>query len=103
MFTRTTERITWGETLAQEQHRRELLAVSGRQRSMRQESEQETAFYRLLLARLGERLVKWGCHLQARHGTLAEASRSIYHVKMLRQQLSMTDTGTGLSLCLGRK
>jgi len=103
MFPRITERITWGEALAQEQRQRGLRQEASDQRSILQESDQEPAFYQLLLARLGERLVKWGCRLQARYGTLAEASRSIYYVKMLDQQLPVPDACASFSLCIGRK
>jgi hypothetical protein len=80
-----------------------LLRVSDHHRSIRRESKQEAAFHQLLLARLGERLVGWGCRLQARYGTLAEATQSLYHVEVLRQQLSAPDAGASLSLCLGSR
>ena len=103
MFPKITDTITWEETLAQEQHRGELLKEANHQRSIRRESKQKPAAYQLLLARLGGQLVKWGCRLQAEYGTLAEASKSIYHVKKLRQQLSAPDARASLSLCLDRK
>jgi hypothetical protein len=99
VFTKITDTITWEETLAQEQHRRELLKEADHHRSIRRGAKQETVFHQLLLARLGERLVRWGCRLQARYGTLAEATQSICHVKVLRQQLSAADAGASLSLC----
>ena len=102
MFTKITDTITWEETLAQEQHRIELLKAADHHGSIRREHKQKTAFHQLLLARLGERLVSWGCGLQARYGTLAEATRSIRHVKVLRQQLSAPDAGASLSLCSDR-
>jgi hypothetical protein len=102
MLIKMTDMIAWEETLAQEQHHNELqlLKTADHQRSIRREPKQETAFHQLLLARLGERLVRWGCRLQARYGTLAEATRSIRHVIVLGQQFSAPDAGAGLSLCL---
>jgi hypothetical protein len=104
VFTKITDTIPWEETLAQEQHRSELLLLKAadHHRSIRREHKQKTAFHQLLLARLGERLVSWGCGLQARYGTLAEATRSICHVKVLRQQLSAPDARASLSLCSDR-
>jgi hypothetical protein len=102
VFTKITDTIAWEETLAQEQHRSELLRVAEHHRSIRREPKQETAFHQLLLARLGERFVSWGCRLQARYGTLAEATQSICHVKVLRQQLSAPDARASLSLCSDR-
>ena len=102
MFTKITDTIPWEEALAQDHHRSELLKVAEHHRSIRREHEQKTAFHQLLLARLGERLVSWGCGLQARYGTLAEATRSICHVKVLRQQLSAPDARASLSLCSDR-
>ena len=100
MLTKISDTIGWEEALAQERRRWELLKEAEYYRSIRREDTQKTAFHQLLLARLGERLVSWGCGLQARYGTLAEATRSIRHVKALRQQLSASDTGASLSLCL---
>jgi len=93
----------WEEALAQEQHRRELLEKAKHQRLIQKVSERGTTSYQLLLAQLGEQLVKWGCHLQARYGTLAEASNSIRYIKVLRRQFSAPDTGIGLSPCLGKR
>ena len=90
-----TDRIPWEETLAQEQHHRELFKKANRRRSIRQTPERETTSYQLLLVRLGERLVKWGCRLQARYGTLTQVSESILYTKALYQQLSTADTGIG--------
>jgi len=95
--------ITWTDILVREQRRRELLKEANHWRLARQVSNRETASYQLLLARLGEQLVKWGCRLQAKYGTLAEASNSTYYVKMLRRQFSAPDTGISASACSGRK
>jgi len=103
MIPKITDMIPWEEARAREQHQRELLKEANHQRSIRQVSKRETTSYQLLLARLGERLVKWGCRLQAKYGTLAEASNSICYVKMLRQQFLAPDTSINLSLCLGKK
>ena len=82
-----TDRIPWEETLAQKQHHRELLNKAHRRHSISQTSERETISYQLLLARLGERLVKWGCRLQDRYGTLTQVSESICYTKATYQQL----------------
>lgn len=95
--------ITWEDILVQEQYRRKALAEADHQRLIQQMSERETTPYRLVLARLGEQLVKWGCRLQAKYGTLAEASNSIRHVKMLRQQFLVPSTSINLSPCSGKK
>ena len=95
--------ITWEDVLVQEEYRRELLKEAEHERLIRQVSRRETARHQLLLARLGERLVKWGCRLQARYGTMAEASRSVCYVKMLRQQFAAPKTSISLSPCLGKK
>ena len=103
MISKITDTIPWEESLVQEQHQRELLEGARRQRLIRQVSKHETTSYQLLLARLGEQLVKWGCRLQAKYGTLAEASKSICYVKMLRQQFSAPGAGISLSPCSGKK
>lgn len=95
--------ITWEDVLVQEEYRREALAEANHQRLIRQLSKRETTSYQLLLARLGEQLVKWGCRLQAKYGTLAEASNSICYVKKLRQQFSAPSTSISLSPCAGNK
>jgi len=95
--------ITWEDVLVHEEFRWEALAEANHQRSIRQLSKRETTSYQLLLARLGEQLVKWGCRLQAKYGTLAEASNSICYVKKLRQQFSAPSTSISLSPCAGNK
>jgi len=70
MFTKVTGNITWEGSVAHEQHRKELIAEAGRQSLARSVSKNETAFYRLLLGRLGEQLIKWGSRLQVQYGTL---------------------------------
>jgi hypothetical protein len=102
MLIKMTDTIDWEERLAQ-QRRSELLEAAEHQRSSRREPERKTALHQLLLARLGERLVSWGCRLQARHGTLAEATQSIRRAKVLCQQLSVSDARANLSLCLGSR
>jgi hypothetical protein len=103
MLPKINDTITWGETLAQEQHRKEFLRKANQQRSIRRVLKDRPPAYQLGLARFGGQLVKWGCRLQARYGTLAEASKSIHCVKVLRQQLSTPDAGIGLSPCVGNK
>ena len=95
--------ITWEDILVQEEYRREALAEANHQRLIRRVSNRETTSYQLLLARLGEQLVKWGCRLQAKYGTLAEASNSICYVKNLRQRFSAPSTSISLSPCAGNK
>ena len=95
--------ISWTDLLVREQHRRELLEEANHQRLIRQVSKHETTSYQLLLARLGEQLVTWGYRLQARYGSLAEASNSICHVETLRQQFSAPDTSINLSSCSGKR
>jgi hypothetical protein len=103
MLIKMTDMIAWEETLAQQQRRNELLEAAEHHRSIGREPKQEAALHQRLLARLGERLVSWGCRLQARHGTLAEATQSICHAKALRRQLSAPDARANLSLCLGSR
>jgi len=103
MISKITDMIPWEEARAQEQHQRELLAEANRQRLIRQVSKRETTSYQLLLAQLGEQLVKWGCRLQAKYGTLAKASNSICYVKMLHRQFSAPGTSISLSPCSGKK
>ena len=95
--------ITWEDILVQEEYRREALAEANHQRLIRRVSKRETTSYQLLLARLGEQLVKWGCRLQAKYGTLAEASNSVCYVKNLRQRFSAPSTSISLSPCAGNK
>ncbi|MDY6875668.1 MAG: hypothetical protein SWK90_05645 [Chloroflexota bacterium] len=83
--------ITWENILVQEQYRKEALEKAAHWRLIKA-SGRKTKPYQLVLGRLGEQLVKWGCRLQARYGTLAEASNSVCHVKMLRQQFSAPNT-----------
>ncbi len=63
----------WEEPIVHEQHRRELIEETGRQRLARLVSKNETTFYQLWLGRLGEQLVKWGYRLQVRYGTLTSS------------------------------
>ncbi len=80
--------ITGRDELVQEEYRKVRLEEADLQRLIRQAYTRETTPLRPLLARLGGQLVEWGCRLQAQYGTLAEASNSICHIKMLRQQIS---------------
>ena len=83
MITKVTGKITWEGSVAQEQHRRELIAATARQSLVRSVSGNKTTFYQFLLAQLGEQLVEWGYRLQAPYGTFAE---SIDRVETLCQQ-----------------
>ena len=71
MITKVMGPVMLEGNMAQEQRRKELIEETGRQHLARLISKNETAFYQLLLGRFGEQLVKWGCRLQARYGTLA--------------------------------
>ncbi len=83
MITKVMGPVMLEGNMAQEQRRRELIEETERQRLARLVSKNETTFYQLWLGRLGEQLVKWGCRLQARYGTL---TNSIARVETLCQQ-----------------
>lgn len=89
--------ITWYDVLVQEQYRKEQLEKANHYRLLRQLSKRETMHFRPLLSRLGGQLVKWGCRLQAKYGTLAEVSKSVRCAKVLRRQY------TTPNVCVSRK
>ena len=95
--------IIWEEVLVREQYREEALEEAQRQRLIRQVSRRGTASYQLVLGRLGEQLVKWGCRLQAKYGTLTEATNSVCYVKTLRQKFLVAGTSARLSSCSDKR
>ena len=78
--------ITWYDILVQRQYRKDQREKADHWRRARQVSQREATLLHSLLARLGGRLVMWGCQLQAKYGTLTELSKSVRYAKVLRQQ-----------------
>ena len=78
--------ITWYDVLVQKQYRKDQREKADHWRRVRQVSQREATPLHSLLARLGGRLVMWGCQSQAKYGTLTELSKSVCYARVLRQQ-----------------
>jgi hypothetical protein len=64
-------RERYHDILHEERHERMVAVVLESRRRLRRSS---TRFYNPVLARLGRRLVAWGCSLETRYGTIVEPS-----------------------------
>ena len=85
--------ITWCDVIVQRQYRKDQREKANHWRRVRQVSQHEATLLHSLLARLGGRLVMWGCRLQAKYGTLTELSKSVHYAKVLRQQYAIPNVG----------
>lgn len=68
--------FTWKDVVVEEQRREDIQQQAARRRTLRMaraDNPQTYRFYHVVMVRVGEWLVAWGCRLQARYSNLDAA------------------------------